>query len=135
MPAGKAGNKETLGEPFILNGKQIPFSQAVRANGPLVITSGQVPFKDGKVIGETIEDQTRYVLNAIGELLRMAGTGMDNAVETTCIITDPTDFPGFNKVYAEFFPNNPPARTTFVAALLVPVKVEIAAKAVMPLTG
>ena len=104
-------NKEIIGDPIIINGRKLSLSRAVRAGDYLFLT-GQVPMVDGKVMTDgTIEEQTKVVLNEI--------------VKTMVWLRSREDFPGFNSVYCEFFPSDPPARSAVLNELLVDVKVEI----------
>jgi 2-iminobutanoate/2-iminopropanoate deaminase len=111
----------------------VPLSPAVRA-GDFVFVSGQVPVDaTGTVIVGGIEAQTRQVLENIKAALALAGCGMEDVVKTTVIMPDARDFGGMNKVYATYFPANPPARTTLEARLVIDIKVEIEAIAYKPL--
>ncbi|XDZ67049.1 RidA family protein [Alphaproteobacteria bacterium LSUCC0684] len=117
--------KKVIGDPLIINGRRLSLSRAVRA-GDFVYLTGQVPMKDGKVMTDgTIEDQTRAVLEDIKATLKMAGCGMEDVVKAMVWLTSREDFPGFNAVYAEYFPNDPPARSAVVNDLLVDVRVEV----------
>lgn len=108
-----------------------PYSQAVRV-GNLIYTAGQiglVPPTKG-LAGPDIAAQTRQALNNIQAILEAAGSCMKHVVKTTCFLADIADWPAMNAVYAEFFPENPPARSAFqVAALPMGAKVEIEAVA------
>ena len=79
-----------------------------------------------------IEDQTRAVLDDITETLNLAGCDRSDVVKSMVWLTSREDFPGFNAVYAEYFPENPPARSAIVSDLLVDVKVEIEVIAYKP---
>lgn len=108
-----------------------PYSQAVEADGTLYI-SGQIPVvpSDGS-IPSSIEEQTRQSLKNIGAILTEAGMGYPDVVKTTVLLTDIADFDAMNKVYAEFFTSEKPARACYqVVALPKGVKVEIEAIAV-----
>ena len=110
----------------------VPLSPAVRA-GDLVYVSGQVPTgADGKVVPGGIAEQTRQVLENVKAALKLAGCEMSDVVKCFVILTDAKEFAEFNKVYAEFFPTNPPARTTLEAGLMIDIKVEIEAIAYKP---
>jgi reactive intermediate/imine deaminase len=110
----------------------VPLSPAVRA-GDFVYVSGQVPTdKNGSVIPGGIEPQTRQVLENIKAALALAGCTLEDVVKTTVIIEDARDFGAFNKVYASYFPKDPPARTTLEARLMIDIKVEIEAVAYRP---
>jgi 2-iminobutanoate/2-iminopropanoate deaminase len=97
-----------------------------------VYVSGQVPIDPatGKPIEGGIEEQTRRVLRNIEAILAEAGLGLDAVIKTTCFLTDASTFAAFNSAYKEFFPNDPPARSTIGATLPGPYLVEIEALAV-----
>ena len=119
-------SKQTFGK------SHIPLSPAVRA-GDLVYVSGQVPTdKDGKVVPGGIEEQTRQVLENVKAALALAGCAMSDVVKCLVILTDAKEFGAFNKVYATYFPENPPARTTLEGGLMIDIKVEIEAIAYKP---
>ncbi len=90
-----------------------PYSQAIRA-GIFVFTAGQVAIDPatGALSGDTIEEQTRRVLTNLKAVLEAAGTGMDRVIKTTVFMINLGDFTKMNTAYAEFFPSNPPARST-----------------------
>jgi len=91
-----------------------PYSQAIEAGGMLFV-SGQIPInpQTGELSDGTIQEQTKLVMNNIGAILKAAGLGYENIVKTTCLLADISDFAEMNKVYAEYFPTNPPARSAF----------------------
>lgn len=95
-----------------------PYSQATRL-GNLVFTAGMggVDPATGKP-AEGVRDQTRQTLENLRNVLEAAGTSLQHALKTTCYLHDIQDFAVFNEVYATFFPQNPPARTTIQAARL-----------------
>ena len=80
----------------------VPLSPAVRA-GDLVYISGQVPTKDGKIVGRTIKEQTTQVLENVKAALALAGCTMDDVVKCLVILTDAKEFAEFNEVYATYF--------------------------------
>ena len=108
------------------------YSQGIIANG-FVFTAGQVPLIPGtKSLREGgIAEQTRQSLENVRGILEAAGSGMDQVVKTTVFLADINDFAAFNAVYGEFFPQNPPARSTVQAALPVGALVEIEAVALL----
>ncbi len=111
-----------------------PYSQAIRA-GNMLFVSGQIPLnpQTGEMVGTTAAEQARQVLNNLKAVLQAAGTSLDNVVKTTIFLTDLTQFAEVNAVYAEFFPQNPPARSTIqVSALPRGAQVEIEAIAIIP---
>ncbi|MBM4424745.1 MAG: RidA family protein [Chloroflexi bacterium] len=96
-----------------------PYSQAIGV-GQFVFTAGQLALDPatGELISGGIEDQTRRVLSNLKAVLEAAGSRLDNVVKTTVFLANMSDFPKMNAAYAEFFPANPPARTTVQAAAL-----------------
>lgn len=112
---------------------QVPLSPAVRA-GDYIFVSGQVPtIADGSVVPGGIEAQTRQVMANIEAALALADATIGDIVKTFVILTDARDFGAFNRVYATYFPTNPPARTTLEARLMIDIKIEIEAVAYKPL--
>lgn len=107
-----------------------PYSQAIDLNGTLFM-SGQLPLNPATgTIPEGIEAQTRQSLTNLGAVLKEAGLSHDDIVKTTVLLSDIKDFGAMNAVYAEFFPNNKPARVCYqVAALPMGALVEIDAVA------
>jgi 2-iminobutanoate/2-iminopropanoate deaminase len=87
------------------------YSQAVKAGG-LVFLSGIGPFEvaTGKVVSETIEEQTRQCLTNIAAILSAAGSSLEKIVSATIILRDESDFAGLNEEWLRWFPENPPAR-------------------------
>ena len=85
-----------------------PYSQAMILNGVL-FTSGQIPVDPatGEISGDTIETQAEQVMKNLGALLKVAGSGVEKAVMTTCFLADMGDFAKFNEVYAKYFVNKP----------------------------
>ncbi|MBO7461045.1 MAG: RidA family protein [Bacteroidales bacterium] len=91
-----------------------PYSQAVMAGGMLFV-SGQIPInpQTGELSTADISEQTKLVMDNIGAILKAAGLSYENIVKTTCLLADISDFADMNKVYAEYFTENPPARSAF----------------------
>jgi 2-iminobutanoate/2-iminopropanoate deaminase len=111
-----------------------PYSQAIVA-GDLVFCAGQVPLDPatGEVLQGTIEEQTERVLRNVGAVLDAAGVTFGDVVKTTVFLVDMGDFAAMNGVYAGFFPDPPPARSTVaVAGLPKGARVEIEAVARRP---
>ena len=124
--------KQIIGDPLVINGRRLSLSRAVWA-GDFVFLTGQVPMQNGAVMTHgSIEDQTRAVLDDITATLAMAGCDRNDVVKSMVWLTSREDFPGFNAVYAEYFPEQPPARSAIVNDLLVDVKVEIEVIAFKP---
>ncbi len=109
-----------------------PYSQAVEVNGT-IYTSGQIPLDPitGEMVGTTATEQANQVLANLQAVLKAAGAGLDHVVKTTIFMTNLAEFANVNAVYAEYFPSNPPARSTVqVAALPKGALVEIEAVAI-----
>ena len=124
--------KQIIGDPLVINGRRLSLSRAVQA-GDFVFLTGQVPMQNGAVMTHgSIEDQTCVVLDDITATLAMAGCDRNDVVKSMVWLTSRGDFPGFNAVYAEYFPEQPPARSAIVNDLLVDVKVEIEVIAYKP---
>jgi reactive intermediate/imine deaminase len=106
-------------------GQPLPFSSAVKA-GPFVFVSGQVAMGDnGEIVPGGIEAQTRQALKNVEKALALAGCTLKDVVKSTVWLDDARDFWTFNRVYAEFFSDNKPARSTTQATLMIDAKVEI----------
>jgi 2-iminobutanoate/2-iminopropanoate deaminase len=104
-----------------------PYSQGIRVGG-FVYTAGQAAVDPaiGKLIDGDISAQTRRTLHNISAVLDAAGTALSKVVKTTVFLTDMANFKAMNEVYAEFFPEHPPARSTVaVAGLPLGALVEI----------
>jgi reactive intermediate/imine deaminase len=109
-----------------------PYSQMVQA-GNTYYLSGVIPLnKEGNaIVGTTIEEQTRLVLQYIGEVLKAQGMTHANVVMSTVFLKDLNEFAKMNAVYAEFFKTAPPSRATVeVARIPRDAKIEIAVIAV-----
>ena len=110
-----------------------PYSQGLRA-GDYVVCAGQAGFDPatGRLVEGGIEAETRRVLQNLSAVLEQAGTSIQNVVKTTVFLTDIDEFKAMNAIYAEFFPSNPPARSTVqVARLPGGARVEIEAIAIV----
>ncbi len=96
-----------------------PYSVAIRT-GNLVFTSGQLGLDPatGELVPGEIDAETRQSLTNISNVLKDSGSGMDAIVKTTVFLREMGDFSKMNAVYAEFFPENPPARSTVQVASL-----------------
>jgi 2-iminobutanoate/2-iminopropanoate deaminase len=104
-----------------------PYSQAIEAQG-LLFVSGQIPLlaATGEVLQGTIEEQTKLVMDNIGEILLASGLNYADIVKTTVFLTDLADFVAVNGVYGAYFQTKAPARSCVqVAALPKGVKIEI----------
>lgn len=85
-----------------------PYSQAKISN-QFLFASGQIPVNPatGNVESNTIEGQTEQVCLNVENLLKAAGTSIDNVIKTTCFLSDIANFATFNSVYAQHFTSNP----------------------------
>ena len=90
-----------------------PYSQGLRV-GDFIFVSGQGPLDPdtGKIVGETVEEQTTRVLENIKAILEAGGATMANVVKANAYLSDMTLFERYNKVYVTYFPDPKPARTT-----------------------
>ena len=102
-----------------------PYSQAVLVNN-MLYTSGQIPLNlDGNIEGENITEQTEQVMKNLKAVLEEAGTSFENAVKTTCFLSDMSNFAGFNEVYSKYFTSNPARSCVAVKELPKQVLVEV----------
>jgi 2-iminobutanoate/2-iminopropanoate deaminase len=110
-----------------------PYSQAVRI-GNLLFTSGQIPLTpEGELAQGGIEEQTHQVFRNLKAVLAEAGCGLSDVVKATVFLKDMNEFAAFNAVYASYFGDHKPARSTVeVARLPRDVKVEIELIAAVP---
>jgi 2-iminobutanoate/2-iminopropanoate deaminase len=94
-----------------------PYVQAVRV-GQFVFTAGQIPLDpaSGRMVEGGIEEQTERVLENLKAILEAAGSSLSRVVRTTCFLANLEDFVAFNRIYAKYFGDNPPPRTTVQAA-------------------
>ena len=90
-----------------------PYSPGTRG-GNLIYTAGQVAWgSDGNIVGiDDIEAQTRQTLSNVEAVLREGGASWDDVLKCNVYLKDMSDFQRMNAVFAEVFPENPPARTT-----------------------
>ena len=105
------------------------YSQAVRAAG-LVFVSGTGPFdpSTGRIVGETIQEQTAQCLRNVSAILRAAGSSLDRIVSATVIVLEESDFAGMNEEWVKWFPTDPPARQGAKLPVRIPgMKISIAA--------
>ena len=128
-----AQKKEVIGGPLEINGRVLSLSRAVRA-GDFVFLTGQIPMRDGVPMTDgSIQEQTRAILDDITETLATADCTREDVVKAMVWLRDRADFPGFNAIYGEYFPMEPPTRPAIVSDLLVDVKVEVEVVAYRPL--
>lgn len=103
-----------------------PYSQAIEQHGRLY-TSGQIPLRaDGTMVEGDIKAQTEQVLQNLQAVLEAGGSSLLNAIKTTIYLVDMADFEAVNEVYAAYFKEHRPARSTVaVSALPKGARVEI----------
>jgi len=96
-----------------------PYSQAVVANG-FVFAAGQVPLdpRTGQIVPGDARIQTKRVMENLKAVLTAAGSSMDRVVKTTVFLVNLNDFGVMNEIYGEYFPEEPPARSTVQVAKL-----------------
>ena len=124
--------KQVIGGPLVIDGRELSLSRAIRA-GDFVFVTGQVPMHDGSPMTDgSIEDQTRACLDGLKEILDQAGCELSDVVKSMVWLKNREDFPGFNSVYAEYFPQQPPTRSVLVSDFLIDILVEIECIAYKP---
>ena len=132
MNAAGSRAREVIGAPVTIGDRQLSLSRAIRA-GDFVFLTGQIPMRDGEVVTDgSIEEQTRIVLDLIRSTLNEAGCELRDVVKSMVWLRERADFPGFDAVYAEYFPEDPPARSAVLSELLVDVRVEVEVIAYRP---
>ena len=125
--------KQVIGGPLSIGGRVLSLSKAIRA-GDFVFVTGQVPMRGGEPMTDgSIEDQTRACLEGLQEILRQADCDLGDIVKSMVWLKNRDDFPGFNAVYAEYFPSDPPTRSALVSDFLIDIRVEIECIAYKPL--
>lgn len=104
---------------FIVDGLSTPIgpyshgAKITENNFKFLFTSGQIGItQDGNFAGNDIKSQTEQTLSNLSNLLKSEGLSLINVAKTTCYLTDMAHFADFNEVYAKFFNNHKPARTT-----------------------
>lgn len=95
-----------------------PYSQAIVYNG-LVYTSGQIALSaDGVMNNGSVEDQANQVFTNLKNLLEASGSGLNKVIKTTLFLADMNDFVKVNEIYAKFFGDHKPARSTVAVKTL-----------------
>lgn len=96
-----------------------PYSQAIIHNG-LVYTSGQIAIDPAtsQMVGGGVEAEAKQVFTNLKNLLEASGSGMDRVVKTTLFLANMDDFATVNQIYADFFCNHKPARSTVAVKTL-----------------
>jgi 2-iminobutanoate/2-iminopropanoate deaminase len=125
--------KQVIGGPLEIGGRVLSLSRAIRA-GDFVFLTGQIPMRDGVPMTDgSVQDQTRAVLDDITATLAEADCTRDDVVKAMVWLRERSDFPGFNEVYGEYFPIEPPTRSAVVSDLLVDARVEVEVMAYKPI--
>ena len=121
-------------KPIMVDGAVKPagqYSHAIIANG-FVYVSGQGPADPvTNIVPDGFADQVRQTLRNVQTILQGAGASLSDVVKVNTYLSDVTRFGEYNEIYREFFPENPPARTT-VGGQLVGIQVEIDCVAILP---
>jgi 2-iminobutanoate/2-iminopropanoate deaminase len=110
-----------------------PYSQAIRS-GSMLFCSGQVALDavTGQMTGTDVETQTKKVMENLGAVLQAGGASFNQVVKTTIFLKSMNDFPKVNEIYAQYFKETPPARSTVeVSRLPKDALVEVEAVAVL----
>jgi len=120
-------------EVFGKKNPNLPFHPAVRA-GEFIFVSGQVA-KDaeGNMRSGTIEEETRWTIEAVRRVLREASADLEDVVKATVFLEDARDFGRYNAVFKEYFPEGRLARSTVEARAVISTKIEIEVVAYKPL--
>ncbi len=111
-----------------------PYSQGVLV-GKFLFLSGQIPInpENNQLIEGSFKEEVKQVLKNIEEVLKAGGCKREDVVKTTCFLKDMKLFPEFNEIYAEFFGEHKPARSTIeVSSLPKNARVEIEVIAIVP---
>jgi 2-iminobutanoate/2-iminopropanoate deaminase len=105
---------QTLNAPAAIG----PYSQAIKSNG-LIFTSGQIAITpNGELVDRDIKRQTRQVLTNLQNILAEAGSSLDDVIKVTIFLEDMNDFGVVNVIYAEYFGDHKPARSTVAVKTL-----------------
>jgi reactive intermediate/imine deaminase len=105
-------------------GDHLPFARAAQADGWLYV-SGQVPMVNGQVVAGSIIEQAHQAIRNLVSVLKEAGYSPEHVVRCGVWLDDARDFNSFNRVFREYFGENPPARACVVSSMVVDCKVEI----------
>lgn len=105
-------------------GQRLPFSRAVAADGWLYV-SGQTPMVDGEVVEGGIVTQSHQAIRNLFAILVEAGYGPEHVVRCGVWLDDPRDFMSFNRVFAAYFGEHPPARACVTSSMVIDCKVEV----------
>ena len=104
-----------------------PYSQAIQVNNTLYL-AGQIALDPitGQMVEDKIEVQTHRVMKNLGEVLSEAGFSFDDVVQSQVFLSDLNHYKPMNKIYAEYFKDNQPCRTTIeIKSLPTPIAIEL----------
>ncbi len=104
-----------------------PYSQAVRFDN-LLFVSGQIPIEpgSGEILKGNIKEQTQQILENLNSILTEGGSSLNNVLRITIFLTNMDDYAAVNEIYAQFFGESQPARSTVqVSRLPMDVQIEI----------
>jgi 2-iminobutanoate/2-iminopropanoate deaminase len=114
MTSSAEAQIQRIGEPM-LNGQRLPFSTAVRAEDTVCLSGALGIGPDGK-LGEGMAAQAKLAMDNLGAGLKAAGLGWSDVVKCTVMLDNMADWPAFNTVYRNYFPDGKfPARSAFGA--------------------
>lgn len=105
-------------------GQLLPFARAVAADGWLFV-SGQVAMEKGEIVPGGLIPETHKAIQNLIAILAEAGYGVEHVVRCGVWLDDPRDFWTFNRIYAGYFGDAPPARACVQSAMMVDCKIEI----------
>ena len=120
-----AARRAVVEMPGMLEG--LPFSPAVRAGG-LIFLSGQIGIRPGemRLVEGGLEPETRQTMENVRAVLEAADASLADVVKCTVFLADIAEWPAFNAIYAEYFPEDPPARAAMAASgLALGARVEL----------
>ena len=89
---------------------KLPFSPARKAGNTLYVSGQVARTQDGKEVKDSVEAETRQVMDNLSRILKENGYSTDDVVSVTVYLADIKDYPTMNKVYASYFKNGFPAR-------------------------
>ncbi|MDN5214477.1 RidA family protein [Fulvivirgaceae bacterium BMA12] len=130
-PMGQSGDTQLPGKQLPAGAKQHdtagPYSPVLQVTpGQIVVISGQAAIdSEGKVVGDTIEEQTHYTIKNCLQQLQTGGCGLNDVFKVNVYLTDLDNWPRFNEVYKTYFKAPRPVRTAVQTPLLYTFLVEI----------
>ncbi|NIB38040.1 RidA family protein [Pseudomaricurvus alkylphenolicus] len=124
--------KQIIGEEIVVEGVKISLSEGVIAGNDVLLSGWIALTEDGEVkLDGDIREQTVLTMKTIERVLAKAGCTLEDVTRSLVVLKHREDFTGFNEAYGEFFPTEPPARTTIIAELVHPdvlVEIEMTAR-------